>query len=695
LREPDVSWGIVLGGAKRKLARGLHQGATRLTTGKDLFFLNSRFSLIASSVVLGLAYGCGMDSSPDNAGLSGDDGRGSGGSGAGLATGGTAGTGGLPPETETEETYTAPVVSGRWIWTANPVSGRVALIDSESLRVRTTEAGLAPTYLAALPSEDADSSAAVVINVGSYDATVLRAENDAIESFSLPLHIGANRLSVSPSGRYVIVWTDAALEQNADATEGFQDITVLDLGGPEASSRRLTVGYRPSRVFVATGEGEAFVVAESGVSVISLGDSDRAEVLRDVPITTNPTESASARDVTVTPDGSFAFVRREGSARIDMISLSDGSMRSVTLRAPVTDLDLSPDGTRAFAVVRGAPVTVPPDDGAAGEQGGGAGQAQAGFGGEGFGGEGFGGEGFGGAGGEGLGAAGEEAAVVAGASNGGQGASSNVAGESGVSGGETSSGGDGAVSTGGAAGEGVGGDGAAGGSAAGGAAAGGSGGTGPMVPTGEISEVAMLSLPEIFDDPTAFESTSIPGVFGSITVAEAGDVALLYTNAVPSDRVTILYTGGSAALTYRTVVVNAPVRAVLPTPDGAHAVALLGQAEGSQHPGNFSLIPIAERLPPKLVAADAPPASVAVGSNEALITTSGAVHDVFLARFPELSTVKTRLASKPLSAALIPDASKGFVAQAHPEGRITFLDLESGAPRTITGFELASKVVTE
>jgi hypothetical protein len=633
--------------------------------------------------VLGLAYGCGMDSSPEASGLGDDDGRGSGGSGAGFATGGTAGTGGLPPETETEETYTAPVVSGRWIWTANPVSGRVALIDSESLRVRTTEAGLAPTYLAALPSEDADESAAVVINVGSYDATVLRAAGDAIESFSLPLHIGANRLNVSPSGRYVIVWTDAALEQNADATEGFQDITVLDLGGAEASSRRLTVGYRPSRVFVATGEGEAFVVAESGVSVISLGGSDQAEVLRDVPITTNPTESASARDVTVTPDGSFAFVRREGSARVDMISLSDGSMRSVTLRAPVTDLDLSPDGTRAFAVVRGAPVTAPPDDGAGGEQGGGAGQAQAGFG----------GEGFGGAGGEGLGAVGGEAAVVAGASNGGQGASANVAGESGASG-ETSSGGETAMSA-GAAGEGVGGDGAAGVSAAGGPAAGGGSGTGPMVPTSEISEVTVLSVPEIFDDPTAFESASIPGVFGSITVAEAGDVALLYTNAVPSDRVTILYTGGSAALTYRTVVVNAPVRAVLPTPDGAHAVALLGQAEGSQHPGNFSLIPIAERLPPKLVAADAPPASVAVGSNEALITTSGAVHDVFLARFPELSTVKTRLASKPLSAALIPDASKGFVAQAHPEGRITFLDLESGAPRTITGFELASKVVTE
>jgi hypothetical protein len=30
----------------------------------------------------------------------------------------------------------------------------------------------------------------------------------------------------------------------------------------------------------------------------------------------------------------------------------------------------------------------------------------------------------------------------------------------------------------------------------------------------------------------------------------------------------------------------------------------------------------------------------------------------------------------------------------HPEGRITFFDLATGAARTLTGFELASRVVT-
>jgi hypothetical protein len=657
----------------------------RLVGREGMSSLSRRFIWIASCAAAGLAGGCALEAT-DSRAANGDDGfQGVGGttSGGGAAAG-SGGTTTLPPEEETEETYTAPVVSGRFIWTANPVSGRVAWIDSESLKVRTTEAGLAPTYLAAVPTRDAGESAAVVLNVGSHDATVLRARDAEIEALSLPIHLDANRLAMSRSGRFGIVWTDAALEMDVDPTEGLQDVTVLNLDEERASSQRLTVGYRPSRVFVREDEREAYVVAESGVSVLALGDEP--SVLRDVPITTNPTEAAAARDVTVTRDGAYAFVRREGSPRVDVIALASGEMRSVMLRAPVTDLDLSPDGTRAFAVVRG---TFAPPGGETPVTG------DAGFAGTDPGAGGGGGDDAGGAN-----AGGGDAANAGGSSGGAdQGVAAGAAGVGGASGadgasGETSSGGDAAVDA-GAGGESVGGAGAAGANAAGGAAAGGEGGAGTIAPPTEISEVAVFSVAAIFEDPTAFESVSIPGVFGSIAVAEAGDVALLYTNAVPSDRITILYTGGDAALTHRTVVVNAPVRAVLPAPDGAHAVALLGQAEGSQHPGNFSLIPLAARLPPKLVAADAPPAAVAIGSSEALITTSGAVHDVFLARFPELSTTKTRLASKPLSAALVPDTGRGFVAQAHPEGRITFLSLEDGSPRTITGFELAAQVVTE
>src|SRR5262249_24577367 len=70
-----------------------------------------------------------------------------------------------------------------------------------------------------------------------------------------------------------------------------------------------------------------------------------------------------SRDVSITQDGAYAVVRRDESPDVGVVSLLDGSRVVVTLSGPVTDLDLSDDGTRAIAVVR-APGTTAVDAGA-------------------------------------------------------------------------------------------------------------------------------------------------------------------------------------------------------------------------------------------------------------------------------------------------------------------------------------------
>jgi hypothetical protein len=386
-----------------------------------------------------------------------------------------------------------------------------------------------------------------------------------------------------------------------------QDVTIVDLEASPPSARRLSVGYRPNRVFVSADESHAYVVSEPSVSVIRLGGEATARVIRDVEVTSNPTEAASARDVTVTPDGAIFFVRREGSASIDVVSLDDGAKESVMLSGVVTDLDLSPDGRSAFAIVRGSPATA--------------------------------------------------------LSTGGTTGAPNAL-EPGGMGGEPGMGGEG-----------------------------GTGGGGPV-----DSSVAVLPVPGILQAPERFDSFAIPEVVASISVAPSGDRAVLYTAATPSERVVLFETDTGR---HRTVVLHAPVRAALPTPDGSHAVVLLDQAAGSNRPGGFALVPVRDRLPPKIIGTEAPPAAVAVGDSHALVTVTGKKLDgtsypngVHFVRLPELSTELVRLASVPLSAALMPDVGKGFVAQSHPEGRITFVDLANGDPRTITGFELGAKVVT-
>jgi hypothetical protein len=53
------------------------------------------------------------------------------------------------------------------------------------------------------------------------------------------------------------------------------------------------------------------------------------------------------------------------------------------------------------------------------------------------------------------------------------------------------------------------------------------------------------------------------------------------------------------------------------------------------------------------------------------------------------------LASPPAAGAtgIVEGAGRGFVAQTHPEGRITFVDLKTAQAHTITGFELAARIL--
>jgi hypothetical protein len=64
-----------------------------------------------------------------------------------------------------------------------------------------------------------------------------------------------------------------------------------------------------------------------------------------------------------------------------------------------------------------------------------------------------------------------------------------------------------------------------------------------------------------------------------------------------------------------------------------------------------------------------------------------------LGYFPALLLDRIALPSRPLAVGLVAEMGQGFVAQEHSEGRVTFVDLESGQDKTVTGFELAAKVV--
>ena len=566
--------------------------------------------------------------------------------GGGVLFDASAGGGlGLPPEQEVESSFRSPVVAGRFVWAANPESGRVARVDATTLAVRTAEAGFGPTYLAALPTPgDPDASRAIVINVLSHDATLLTSTpSGGIDTVTVDVHLDANAWAISAGGHWAIAWSDAALVKTPDPTDGFQDITVIDLSVAPPVATRLSVGYRPARIFISSDEKRAFAVTEPGVSVIELDAPGGPSVSRDVAVSEDPLDNPASRDVSITPDGAYALVRRDGSPEVGIVSMLTGEIVSIDLGGAVTDLDLSEDGSQAIAVVR------------------------------------------------------EPASAVDAGPNGGP-FDSGVATDS-TAASDSEAPGDGMAPVDGA----MPGDGAppGDGSPRGDAAAEAT----PVVDAGPRppanSEVTVLPIPGIFNSPGDFESVTIAGeTAGSVSWSPDSRVALLYSNATANDHLTILVTApGAGFLSYRTVALKAPVLAVFPAPDAEHAIALLTPGAGSTKIGAFSIVPITSGLPPKIEGTEAAPMSVAFApppSRRALITVRDDPKKIFgayLARMPQLQVDRFELRSPPLAAGVVGAANAGYVAQQHPEGRITFIDLAAGSARTLTGFELGTKVI--
>jgi DNA-binding beta-propeller fold protein YncE len=328
---------------------------------------------IGAALVLGVVcLNCGSaDESPAGNGLPGptspnpgNNGSASGGSGSAqlggsMSNAGTtnsssgSGSGGapivvVPPEKELEQSFLAPVVTGKFVFSANPKSGRVAVIDADTYAVRLFNAGFGPKYLAAIPG----NLGAIVINELSHDTTLFQVsgEDISVADVSLPVHEDANAWATSPDGRFAIAWTRTEDDQKLDPTASSQTITVLDL--TRRTSKKLSVGFHPTQVVVDEASERAFVVNDDGISVVTLGDSSQVSLL--ARVSEDPLEDAAARDVSILPDGSLAVVRLENSTKLRIVDLSrEDGITAYELGAPIADVDLSQDGKLAVAAVPG------------------------------------------------------------------------------------------------------------------------------------------------------------------------------------------------------------------------------------------------------------------------------------------------------------------------------------------------------
>lgn len=222
------------------------------------------------------------------------------------------------------------------------------------------------------------------------------------------------------------------------------------------------------------------------------------------------------------------------------------------------------------------------------------------------------------------------------------------------------------------------------------------------------SRVLQIPIPAGFNDVTARRSIELPGeVVGSVEMSPDGARALVYSTAAATERVTLLDLAGGAAPSV--LRLRKTVRAVAFAPGGDSALIVHGRAEGDPAQAGidletqidrsygYTLLNVPERFPRlQLTTADVGPFALVPGGTHAFVLLRDDARGVALAQRINLASLTIQdiaLGSPPLSVGAVPATQRAFIGQDHPEGRITFVDWNTGAQQSITGFELNSRIV--
>jgi hypothetical protein len=223
-------------------------------------------------------------------------------------------------------------------------------------------------------------------------------------------------------------------------------------------------------------------------------------------------------------------------------------------------------------------------------------------------------------------------------------------------------------------------------------------------------QLAIIDIPADAQNPAGIDTIDLTNAtLGSLVLSRDSKRGLLFTNASSDERITLvkLDTPGFPISTW---TLRKSVRAVGISPAGDTALLINAKSPGDPatasnfddfvnksygytlldlatgfaklqitpvDPGAFHYAPDGKKVYVGLDGGDAPTATRAF---QVVTAQTGVV-------------ITKPLGSPPEAIGILPGAGQAFVAQRHPLGRVSFVDLVSDAVRTVTGFDLNGHVV--
>ena len=196
---------------------------------------------------------------------------------------------------------------------------------------------------------------------------------------------------------------------------------------------------------------------------------------------------------------------------------------------------------------------------------------------------------------------------------------------------------------------------------------------------------------------------------GSLALSADGTRGLLYTNATLDERITMVKLD-QPGYPHVTWPLEKAVRAVGIAPSGTSAIVLAAKAPGdpttATDVGDFinesygyEVLDLASGFAKlEITPVDPGPFVYSPDGSKAFIALDGGDADS-ATRALQLVTTQTGvvttkpLGSPPSAVGILPGANVSFVAQRHPLGRVSFVELVADTVRTVTGFDLNGHVV--
>jgi DNA-binding beta-propeller fold protein YncE len=271
------------------------------------------------------------------------------GTGTGGGTGGTATGGGwttTAPETEVDSLRLRPAQTDVHVFIASPERDSLTRVNVHTQEVRTTEVGRDPQAVQTTP----DHRTAVVYNRGEDSVSLV--DTESLEQRIVPVRDNLNRLGISPDGRWAVLWFDPLAVADDDpageAAVSFNQASFVEI----ATGRHvgLAVGSEARDVVFQPDGSRVVFVTDAALAMVDLTVDDLAIELIAVSDAVEPPE---AEDFALAPDGSFGFLRQRFGTELLVIDLDGRAVDRIPVGDDPTDLDISPDGTRAVVVARG------------------------------------------------------------------------------------------------------------------------------------------------------------------------------------------------------------------------------------------------------------------------------------------------------------------------------------------------------